>query len=246
MKTEEFISSLSDISRKNAYRFERIRACIPLGRDDAGNVVAAHREENPARYHHVCVTGGGRADFICRLVLTLSCIYDKSEAGFLVLSPRPEYAELLRLKNADVTVPYIRSLADYVVAVTALGELVRVRAMGQGYPRLFVVLDGLESLSETPADGMLSSYNACFQAVGASGVEVVTGVELHGSIFGGFPGAFVGIGVKQDGLVHISQLADRYVASPADVVHLGQHVEVKVTGIDTVRSRISLTMRRNS
>lgn len=46
-------------------------------------------------------------------------------------------------------------------------------------------------------------------------------------------GAFVDIGVKQDGLVHISQLADRYVASPADVVHLGQHVEVRVTGVDT-------------
>ena len=58
-------------------------------------------------------------------------------------------------------------------------------------------------------------------------------------------GAFVDIGVKQDGLVHISQLADRYVASPADVVHLGQHVEVRVTGIDTVRNRISLTMRRD-
>ena len=58
-------------------------------------------------------------------------------------------------------------------------------------------------------------------------------------------GAFVDIGVKQDGLVHISQLADRYVASPADVVHLGQHVEVRVTGIDTVRGRISLTMRRD-
>ncbi|MEF2793619.1 MAG: S1 RNA-binding domain-containing protein, partial [Alistipes dispar] len=58
-------------------------------------------------------------------------------------------------------------------------------------------------------------------------------------------GAFVDIGVKQDGLVHISQLADRYIASPADVVHLGQHVEVRVTGIDTVRGRISLTMRRD-
>ena len=165
-----------------------------LGRDDAGNVVAAHREENPARYHHVCVTGGGRADFICRLVLTLSCIYDKSEAGFLVLSPRPEYAELLRLKNADVTVPYIRSLADYEAAVTALGELVRVRSMGQGYPPPVRRSRRTGIPFETPADGMLSSYNACFQAVGASGVEVVTGVELHGSIFGGFPGAFVGIG----------------------------------------------------
>ena len=58
-------------------------------------------------------------------------------------------------------------------------------------------------------------------------------------------GAFVDIGIKQDRLVHISQLADRYVASPADVVHLGQHVEVRVTGIDTVRNRIALSMRKN-
>jgi len=57
-------------------------------------------------------------------------------------------------------------------------------------------------------------------------------------------GAFVDIGVKQDGLVHISQMADRYIASPSDVVHLGQHVEVKVTGIDTVRNRIALSLRK--
>ena len=59
-------------------------------------------------------------------------------------------------------------------------------------------------------------------------------------------GVFVDIGVHQDGLVHISQLADRYVASPADVVHLGQHVEVRVTGVDTVRGRIALSMRREA
>ncbi|OUQ54081.1 RNA-binding transcriptional accessory protein [Alistipes sp. An116] len=58
-------------------------------------------------------------------------------------------------------------------------------------------------------------------------------------------GAFVDVGVKQDGLVHVSQLANRYVASPADVVRLGQQVEVRVTGVDTLRGRISLSMRRN-
>ena len=57
-------------------------------------------------------------------------------------------------------------------------------------------------------------------------------------------GAFVDIGIKQDGLVHISQMADRYVASPAEVVHLGQQVEVRVTVIDTARGRISLSMRK--
>ena len=56
-------------------------------------------------------------------------------------------------------------------------------------------------------------------------------------------GAFVDIGVHQDGLVHISQLADKYVSSPADVVNLHQHVMVKVTEVDTRRNRISLTMR---
>lgn len=56
-------------------------------------------------------------------------------------------------------------------------------------------------------------------------------------------GAFVDIGVHQDGLVHISQLADRYVSDPTNVVKLHQHVRVKVIGVDERRHRISLTMK---
>ena len=56
-------------------------------------------------------------------------------------------------------------------------------------------------------------------------------------------GAFVDIGVHQDGLVHISQLADRYVAHPTDVVRLHQHVMVRVTEVDQRRNRISLSMK---
>ena len=56
-------------------------------------------------------------------------------------------------------------------------------------------------------------------------------------------GVFVDVGVKQDGLIHISQLADRYVADPADVVHLQQQVRVKVLSIDRVRGRIALSLR---
>lgn len=56
-------------------------------------------------------------------------------------------------------------------------------------------------------------------------------------------GAFVDIGVHQDGLVHISQLADRYVADPTQVVKLHQHVRVRVVGVDTKRGRISLSMK---
>ena len=56
-------------------------------------------------------------------------------------------------------------------------------------------------------------------------------------------GAFVDIGVHQDGLVHISQLADKYISNPNDVVKLNQKVMVKVLAIDTERNRISLTMK---
>lgn len=57
-------------------------------------------------------------------------------------------------------------------------------------------------------------------------------------------GAFVDIGLKRDGLVHVSQLADRYVRNPLDVVKVGDVVEVKVISIDRERGRIGLSMRR--
>lgn len=57
-------------------------------------------------------------------------------------------------------------------------------------------------------------------------------------------GAFVDIGVHQDGLVHISQMSDRYISTPTDVVSLHQHVEVKVVEIDRKRNRIGLSMRK--
>jgi len=56
-------------------------------------------------------------------------------------------------------------------------------------------------------------------------------------------GAFVDIGVKQDGLVHISQLADRFISNPSDVVKLHQHVKVKILEVDVARKRIQLTMK---
>lgn len=56
-------------------------------------------------------------------------------------------------------------------------------------------------------------------------------------------GAFVNIGVHQDGLVHISQLADKFVSSPGDVVKLGQQVMVRVVEVDLKRRRISLSMK---
>ena len=74
--------------------------------------------------------------------------------------------------------------------------------------------------------------------------DLVEGMELPGIVTNitNF-GAFVDIGVHQDGLVHISQLADKYVKDPNDVVSLHQNVTVRVLEIDRRRGRISLSMR---
>jgi len=59
-------------------------------------------------------------------------------------------------------------------------------------------------------------------------------------------GAFVDIGVHQDGLVHVSQLADRFVKDPHEVVKAGDVVQVRVVEVDAARKRIALTMRKDS
>lgn len=57
-------------------------------------------------------------------------------------------------------------------------------------------------------------------------------------------GVFVDVGVKQDGLVHVSQLADRYISDPSEIVKLHQHVHVKVIEVDLQRKRIQLSMKQ--
>ena len=70
------------------------------------------------------------------------------------------------------------------------------------------------------------------------------GMELPG-IVGNITnfGAFVDIGIKENGLVHLSQLADRFISDPNEVVSIHQHIRVKVLSIDMDRKRIQLTMK---
>jgi len=87
-------------------------------------------------------------------------------------------------------------------------------------------------------------------AVFADGVEDIKdlkpGMTLEGTVtnVAGF-GAFVDVGVHQDGLVHVSQLADRFVKDPHEVVKAGDVVRVRVTEVDVLRKRIGLSMRKD-
>ena len=85
----------------------------------------------------------------------------------------------------------------------------------------------------------------------AEGVDSITdlkaGMSLEGTVtnVAAF-GAFVDIGVHQDGLVHVSQLADRFVKDPHEIVKAGDVVRVRVTEVDVPRKRIGLTMRKDN
>ena len=85
----------------------------------------------------------------------------------------------------------------------------------------------------------------------AEGIDSITdlkpGMSLEGTVtnVAAF-GAFVDIGVHQDGLVHVSQLADKFVKDPHEVVKAGDVVRVRVTEVDVPRKRIGLTMRKDN
>ena len=74
--------------------------------------------------------------------------------------------------------------------------------------------------------------------------DMQPGMELTGTVRNVVDfGAFVDVGVKTDGLVHISQLADRFVKHPLDVVSVGDTVRVRILEVDHKKGRISLTMK---
>lgn len=110
-----------------------------------------------------------------------------------------------------------------------------------GLPTLHDILKELEKPGLDPRD-KIETFE--FDPRVKTPEDVVTGMELPGIVTNitNF-GAFVDIGVHQDGLVHISQMANRFVKDPNDVVKLHQHVRVKVISVDRRRNRIALTMK---
>ncbi|MGN6368852.1 MAG: Tex family protein [Phycisphaerae bacterium] len=113
-----------------------------------------------------------------------------------------------------------------------------------GLPTLTDILNELAKPGRDPR----ATFEAFSFAEGLSKIEdVQPGMRVPGIITNVTAfGAFCDIGVHQDGLIHISQLADRFVKSPADVVKVQQRVMVTVLEVDVPRKRISLTMKQNA
>ncbi len=110
-----------------------------------------------------------------------------------------------------------------------------------GLPTLNDIMQELEKPGRDPRSKIeVFEFSSDVFSIG----DLKTGMVLPGIVTNitNF-GAFVDVGVKQDGLVHISQLADRFVRDPNEVVKLHQHVKVKVIEVDIPRKRIQLSMK---
>lgn len=126
-------------------------------------------------------------------------------------------------------------------------ELLKTIALQQyitsevGLPTLTDIIKELEKPGVDPREQLEEfEFDAHVHTIN----DLVVGMELPGIVTNitNF-GAFVDLGVHQDGLIHISQLADKFVSDPNSVVHLQQHVRVKIIEVDLCRKRIGLSMK---
>lgn len=113
--------------------------------------------------------------------------------------------------------------------------------LGIGEPTLVDIVKELEKPARDPRDEMPKPV---LRTDVMEMKDLQPGMVLKGTVRNVIDfGAFVDIGVHQDGLVHISQICDRYIKHPLDAVSVGDVVEVKVLGVDLQKKRIQLTMR---
>ncbi|WP_275983521.1 Tex family protein [Paenibacillus hamazuiensis] len=114
--------------------------------------------------------------------------------------------------------------------------------LGVGVPTLRDIIDSLQRPGRDPRDELPKPI---FRTDVLQIEDLTPGMELKGTVRNVIDfGAFVDIGIKNDGLVHISQMSDSYVKHPMDVVSVGDTVTVWVLGVDLKKGRVSLTMKK--
>ncbi|MFL5701718.1 MAG: Tex family protein [Ktedonobacteraceae bacterium] len=115
------------------------------------------------------------------------------------------------------------------------------KKVGVGLPTLHDILENLEKPGLDPRDALPAPI---LRHDVLKMEDLQKGMELQGTVRNVVDfGAFVDIGVKQDGLVHVSEMADRFVRDPLTVVAVGQVVQVRVLEVDIQRGRVQLSMR---
>ncbi len=151
----------------------------------------------------------------------------------------PERYKLVARMASDIGV----SLSTLIAEPTLLDKIRLEQYVGAdiGLPTLRDIISELKKPGRDPRETFVATG---FREDVMEVKDLKAGMSLNGIVtnVAAF-GAFVDIGVHQDGLVHVSQLADRFVKDPNQVVKVGQSVQVRVLAVDLERKRIGLTMR---
>ena len=126
--------------------------------------------------------------------------------------------------------------------VETVGTSAIARQLDIGEPTLIDIINELSKPGRDPRDKLPQPL---LREDVMSIEDLKPGMELKGTVRNVIDfGAFVDIGVHQDGLVHISQITNRYIKHPSDVLKVGDTVTVWVISVDTAKNRISLTMKK--
>lgn len=149
--------------------------------------------------------------------------------------------ELLTLLEYSEKEIKTSNFADILRRVKNYGSKTLAEKLGIGLPTLDDIVKELAKPGRDPRDELPAPM---LRSDVLDIKDLKEGMELNGTVRNVIDfGAFVDIGVHQDGLVHISQICDKYIKHPSEVLKVGDVVKVKILSVDVNKNRISLTMR---
>lgn len=151
----------------------------------------------------------------------------------------PAVEKLLKLTNINANEIYKKgNLLDLFVKQKSLEEI--AKEVEVGIPTLEDILENLKKPGRDPREEMPKPI---LRSDVLKIEDLEEGMKLKGTVRNVVDfGAFVDIGVKQDGLLHISQIANKYIKHPIEVLNVGDIIEVTIIGVDQERGRISLSL----
>ena len=149
--------------------------------------------------------------------------------------------ELLTLVDYSEKEIKVAKFPDLAARVKAKGTKSLAQQLGIGLPTLDDIVKELSKPGRDPRDEMPAPM---LRSDVLDISDLKEGMELKGTVRNVIDfGAFIDIGVHQDGLVHISQICDKYIRHPSEVLKVGDVVTVRILSVDAKKNRISLTMR---
>jgi uncharacterized protein len=149
--------------------------------------------------------------------------------------------ELLKVCNVSENDIKIGNISQLNAQVATSGTSALAQQIGVGEPTLIDIINELSKPGRDPRDELPKPL---LRSDVMSIDDLKAGMELKGTVRNVIDfGAFVDVGVHQDGLVHISQITNRYIKHPSEILKVGDIVTVWVLSVDTAKNRISLTMK---